>query len=81
MEKTNDLSQITDKLYHIKLIWTVKSDEIYITILIGPKITGNMNFILWMSGSKTDHHAITEILLKVALNTINQPTNHQSCIE
>jgi hypothetical protein len=30
--------------------------------------------------SKTDHHDITEILLKVALNTINQPTYfHQSC--
>jgi hypothetical protein len=26
--------------------------------------------------NKTDHHNITEILLKVALNTINQPINH-----
>ena len=26
------------------------------------------------STNKTDHHNITEILLKVALNTINQPT-------
>jgi hypothetical protein len=26
--------------------------------------------------NKTDHHDITEILLKVPLNTINQPTNH-----
>jgi hypothetical protein len=25
------------------------------------------------STNKTDHHDITEILLKVALNTINQP--------
>jgi len=25
------------------------------------------------STNKTDHHNITEILLKVALNTINQP--------
>ena len=27
------------------------------------------------STNKTDHHDITEILLKVALNTINQPTH------
>jgi hypothetical protein len=27
------------------------------------------------STNKTDRHSITEILLKVALNTINQPTN------
>ena len=27
------------------------------------------------SSNKTDHHDITEILLKVALNTINQPNN------
>jgi hypothetical protein len=30
------------------------------------------------SSNKTDHHDITEILLKVALNTINQPTNQNS---
>ena len=29
------------------------------------------------STNKTDHLDITEILLKVVLNTINQPTNHQ----
>jgi hypothetical protein len=28
------------------------------------------------STNKTDCHDITEILLKVALNTINHPTNH-----
>ena len=28
------------------------------------------------STNKTDRHDISEILLKVALNTINQPTNH-----
>jgi hypothetical protein len=27
------------------------------------------------STNKTDHHNITEILLKVALNTIKNPTN------
>jgi hypothetical protein len=27
------------------------------------------------SSNKTDHHNITEILLKVALNTINQANN------
>ena len=30
--------------------------------------------------NKTDHHDITEILLKVALNTINQPTNISAII-
>ena len=29
------------------------------------------------STNKTDRHDIAEILLKVALNTINQPKNHQ----
>jgi hypothetical protein len=29
----------------------------------------------WSSCIKTDRHDINEILLKVALNTINQPTN------
>jgi hypothetical protein len=29
------------------------------------------------SNNKTDRHDKTEILLKVALDTINQPTNHQ----
>jgi hypothetical protein len=28
------------------------------------------------STNKTDHHDITEMLLKVVLYTINQPTNH-----
>jgi len=32
-------------------------------------------FSLVSSTNKTDRHDITEILLKVALNTINQPTN------
>jgi hypothetical protein len=32
---------------------------------------------LWVSSTnKTDHHDITEILLKVALNTINQPNDN-----
>jgi hypothetical protein len=30
------------------------------------------------STNETDHHDQTEILLKVALNTINQPTNHMA---
>ena len=29
-----------------------------------------------VSSNKTDHHDITEIFLKVALYTINQPTKH-----
>ena len=31
------------------------------------------------STTKTDHHDITEILLKVALNTINQPLLLVNC--
>ena len=31
--------------------------------------------------NKTDHNNITEISLKVALNTINQPINLKLCIE
>jgi hypothetical protein len=31
-------------------------------------------FLRVSSTNKTDHHDINEILLKVALNTINQPT-------
>jgi len=30
------------------------------------------------STNKTDRHDITEILLKVAVNTINQPTNRKN---
>jgi hypothetical protein len=29
----------------------------------------------WVERIKSDHHDIAEILLNVALNTINQPTN------
>jgi hypothetical protein len=31
--------------------------------------------------NKTDHNDITEILLKVTLNTIHQPTNHYKSIK
>jgi len=33
------------------------------------------------SANKSDHHDIAEILLKVALKTINHPTNHNSMTE
>jgi hypothetical protein len=33
------------------------------------------------STNKTDHHYITEILLKVALNTINQTNIHCKCLQ
>jgi hypothetical protein len=39
-----------------------------------------IKFVLWVSSTnKTDCHDITEILLKVALNTINQ--NHPTHID
>jgi hypothetical protein len=38
------------------------------------------NDLLISSTYKTDHHDIAEILLKMALNTINQPPNLLKCL-
>jgi hypothetical protein len=56
-ENTTDLSQVTDKLYHIML---------YSSLVVNPTT-------IWYDNghdNKTDCHDITEVLLKVALNTI-----------
>ena len=39
-----------------------------------PQVGGSLGTLV-SSNNKTDHHDITEILLKVALNTINQTFN------
>jgi hypothetical protein len=56
--KTTDLSQVTDKRYHIKL-YTSPWSRFELTTSV-----------------ETDRHDITEILLKVALNTIKQTNKH-----
>ena len=42
---------------------------------------GGFLWVLRFPPNKTDRHDITEILLKVVLNTINQPINHKKKIE
>jgi hypothetical protein len=37
------------------------------------QVNGFLLVLRYFSTNKTDHHDITEILLKVPLNTINQP--------
>jgi hypothetical protein len=44
------------------------------------QISGFLWVLQFLSTNKTDCHDITEILLKVALNTINQPTKTYSII-
>ena len=103
LEKTTDMSQVTDKLYHIMWSWSHGS---WIYYYLNNQCLSPLKFwirtplmarctrynIMWWSLSvtcdssvvfsgysslvsftnKTDRHDITEILLKVALNTINQ---------
>jgi hypothetical protein len=52
--------------------------ECCIDISILLQLFSKSNEQFWLD---TDRHDITEILLNVALNTINQPTNRTFCVE
>jgi hypothetical protein len=45
-------------------------------VYLNPFISTQNHIIARSSTNKTDRHDINEILLNVALNTMNQPTNH-----
>jgi hypothetical protein len=50
-----------------------------VLIAVGDQATGCVQHCTLVSfTNKTDRHDITEILLKMALSTINQPTNFKS---
>ena len=55
-EKTTDLPQVTDKLYHI-----MQSSRVLLVLRVTPGYSSN----------KTDRHDITGIMLKVVLSTIS----------
>jgi hypothetical protein len=82
--KTTDLSlQVTDKLvYWVHLAWA--GFELTTLVVIGTDFIGsykyNFHIGRWFSPgtsvsstNKTDRHDITEILVRLALNTINLP--------
>jgi hypothetical protein len=90
-EKTTDLSQVVDKLYHMKrqFCHSTKCLILYHFVLctwccftnhfrrlyirLGHYSPGTLD----TSTNKTCRRDITEILLKVAKHTTNQPTNYQ----
>jgi len=59
--------------------------EVYLIQHYVIKFVSDLRQVVGFSGysgssiNKTDRHDITEILLKVALNTINQPTTNNNC--
>jgi hypothetical protein len=88
-EKTTDLPQVTEKLYHIMLyrvlfaIIGVRTHNInidgqqfhqYLIKFVSDlrQVGGFLQLLRLPPSNKTDHHDITEILLKLALNTIKQ---------
>jgi hypothetical protein len=89
VSKTTDLSQVTDKLYHIMLYTSPWSRfELTTSVVIGTDcidscksnnhtITTALIYVTLVSSiNKTDLHDITQILLKVALNTIKQTNKY-----
>jgi len=87
-EKGDLLIQVTAWILYVS--FTILVDIVQITIffrwngmypcVLFYNIFHSRNYSLVSSTNKTDHHDITEILLKVASNTIKQTNKHQEII-